>query len=74
MKKFTLYWRDSKREQPKIRTAKTLACQIEACKARMAKERDKLRDLVSDAEALRDNYDTALDDLDRAADAISQYV
>jgi ABC-type transporter Mla subunit MlaD len=45
-----------------------------AIKDRIALERDKLRELIDEAETIVACCDEALDDLDRAADALSQYL
>ncbi len=61
-------------KKPNKQTVNTLNKQIEACKKNIAKERDKLRDLISDAQTIADNCDEAIDDLERAADCLSQYL
>jgi hypothetical protein len=56
------------------KTAVSLTKAIEKSNARIAKERDKLRELISDAESLYDACDRAVDSLESAADALSEYV
>lgn len=58
----------------RFKSAAGLKREIERCKKRMAVERDKLRDLIDEAEALNGNYEEAIDDMSRAADTVSQYV
>ncbi|OUM00526.1 hypothetical protein [Variovorax sp. JS1663] len=60
--------------KPKKKTVESLHRQIEACKARIAAERDKLRDLISDAESIAYCCDEAVIDLDHAVDTLSQYL
>lgn len=48
--------------------------QIDAAKNRISKERDKLRDLIAEAEHLAENCETAISDLESAADALSEIV
>lgn len=55
----------------KKRTVSALKKQIEASKRRIAKERDLLRDYISEVEEIAENCDEAVDDLERAADALS---
>lgn len=45
---------------------------VRQTKARIAKERDKLRDLIYDLAQIEDDCDEAADDLERAADALSR--
>ena len=40
----------------------------------VGKERDKIRELISEWEMLADNCDTAIEHLERAADELSQLV
>ena len=47
---------------------------IDACKKRIAAERDKLRDLIDDAVAVKESCDEAVEDLERATDALSRYL
>lgn len=58
----------------KAKTLKTLTRQIEAHKARIAKERDKLRDLIDDACVILDSCQEAEDCLVNAVDSLSQYL
>lgn len=60
--------------KPRKKTVASLHRQIEACKTRIAAERDKLRDLISDAESIAYNCDEAIQDLDHAVDTLSQYL
>lgn len=60
--------------RPHKRTVKTLEAQIAKCKANISKERDKLRELVSEVTSIAETCDEALDGLERAADALSQYL
>lgn len=46
--------------------------QLNACKARIAKERDKLRELIDECESIYSDCDEAVDDIERAADALSR--
>lgn len=48
--------------------------QIEQTKTRIAKERDKLRYLIEDAEAVEESCNEAVASLESAADALSQYL
>lgn len=55
-------------------TDKYLIKQLNASMKRIGKERDILRNLIEDYEDLSDNCDEALDDLQRAVDALSKRV
>ena len=55
-------------------TNKQLVNRLKACMRRIAKERDGMRDLMQDYEDLSDNCDEALDDIQRAIDALSKRV
>jgi ABC-type transporter Mla subunit MlaD len=59
---------------PKKKTVASLSRQIEACKTRIAAERDKLRDLIAEADEIAENCDAAVADLDHAVDSLSQYL
>lgn len=48
--------------------------ELEERKVAIANERDKLRELLSDLEQLEDNCDEAIENIDRAIDAISELV
>jgi ABC-type transporter Mla subunit MlaD len=61
-------------KQPRKTTVASLTRQIHACEERIAKERDKLRELISNASAIADDCDDAIDDLERAADTLSKYL
>lgn len=60
--------------KPKKRTVATLSKQLEAGKKNIAKERDKLRELIEEATTIEGNCADALDDIERAADSLSQYL
>lgn len=47
---------------------------IEAHKAGIAKHRDELRDLLGDIEAICDDGDEAVNDLERTIDTLSKYL
>lgn len=47
---------------------------IEGCKMRIGEERDKLRDLEAELQDLGSNCDRAVDDLQDAADSLSELV
>lgn len=51
-----------------------LESKVRACGARIAKERDKLRDLVDEYQEISDHCDEAIDDIDRAADSLSRFL
>jgi len=53
---------------------KEILTKVKACKERIAKERDKLRDLISEIESIEDCTDRAVSDLESAADALSEYL
>jgi ABC-type transporter Mla subunit MlaD len=53
---------------------KSLAKQLAAVKAKIAANRDVLRTLVSEYEDILETCDRACDDLERAADALSEYL
>ena len=53
-------------------TKKQLLQQVKAAKTRIAKERDKLRDLIDALSTIHDDCDEAVDDMERAADALSR--
>lgn len=48
--------------------------QINACKKRIAHERDVLTDLIGDAQAIEDSCGEAINALEEAASALSQYL
>ncbi|MFA7209694.1 MAG: hypothetical protein WC120_05470 [Parcubacteria group bacterium] len=48
--------------------------QINACKKRIAHERDVLTDLIGDLQAIEDSTGDALRALEEASDALSQYL
>lgn len=51
-----------------------VGAQLERHKAKIAKERDQLRELRHDIEAVEDTASEAIDHLERAIEALSQYV
>jgi predicted nucleic acid-binding Zn-ribbon protein len=54
------------------RQIKSLANRIEKAKMNIAKQRDILRDLLSEVDEIREHCDEAYDDLDRAIDGLSR--
>jgi ABC-type transporter Mla subunit MlaD len=56
------------------REMKRFVAQVEKLKKRIAADRNELRDLIATAEELADCCERAHDDLERAADALSEYV
>lgn len=48
--------------------------EVRGCKARIAKERDRLRGLVSELDEIVSDCDDAVDCLDEATDALSRYL
>ena len=55
-------------------TLKFIRRQLEIRQRNIGKERDKLRDLISDYEELADDCDTALEHLEQAVECLSQTV
>lgn len=55
-------------------TIRTLVKQLKAVKKALAKDRDRLRQIVEEAEELLEGKEDALDDLQRVIDYLSQYV
>lgn len=55
-------------------TVKQLARKLSSVMMEAAKTRDKLRDLITEAEDLESDITEALEDMERAADAISRLV
>jgi hypothetical protein len=55
-------------------TKKSLQREITAAMKRIASERDKLRDLIADAEGIAECCDNAIDSLTMAADTLSEYL
>lgn len=47
---------------------------INTCKDTIAKERDKLRAIIEDAESVADSCDQAVESLESAVDYFSQYL
>lgn len=60
---------DTKR-RPSIAIARR---QLARLTARIAKDRDALRELIEEMEPLKESCDEAVDDLERAADVLSRY-
>jgi hypothetical protein len=60
--------------KPRKKSVASLHRQILACKAKIAAERDKLRELVSEIDEIGDHCEEAVHDLERAADTLSQYL
>jgi len=58
----------------KIRGTKTFIVKLEASKKKLAKERDALRDLISEYEDIAESADSAIQDIENAIDTLSQYV
>ena len=59
---------------PRKKTVASLRKQFNACIARLAKERDQIRDLISDMEQISEDCTEALEDFERGADALSRYL
>ena len=55
-------------------TAKQITKQFNAIKKRIAKERDKLRDLVSEINDVEECSGRAVEAMEEAADALSEYL
>ena len=55
-------------------TNKAIIKRLEKEKAKIAKNRDALRELLSDAADIEESCNEALDDIERAIDALSKYV
>lgn len=53
-------------------TKKQVIARINAAMRRIADERDRLRELIAEAESISDDCDEACDDLKNAADALSR--
>lgn len=53
---------------------KQLLKKIEQSKLQIAKERDLLRELIDEANGIYDHCESAIEDLERAADTLSQYL
>ena len=56
------------------RTAASIQKKINLAETRIAEERDKLRTLIDEAEALYGSCDDAMGALEDAADSLSQFV
>ena len=57
-----------------IKTTRELRKAIGVRMKALARERDRLDELISDAEQLKDNIETALLDMDQARDSLSELV
>lgn len=55
-------------------TAKALIRRIKAVTAKLAKNRDELRDIIDEAETMIDGKDEDIMDLERVADSLSRFV
>ena len=55
-------------------TKKQLIRRIEQSKARIAKERDTLRELIDEVEIIEHDADEAVNRLDEAVDALSRFL
>ncbi len=56
----------------KIRTVKAFDKKIKALTAKIAKDRDALRDLISEVEDITECCDRAIESLESAADSLSE--
>lgn len=61
-------------KKPRAKTVQSLHKQFKTCIAHIAKERDRIRDLISDMEQIENDCTEALDDFDHGADALSKYL
>ena len=50
----------------------SLQKQLNGCGLRIAKERDRIRDLLDEYETIKENCDEAIDDIERAVDKLSE--
>lgn len=50
----------------------SLQKQLNGCGLRIAKERDRIRDLIDEYASIKENCDEAIDDIERAADRLSE--
>jgi hypothetical protein len=57
-----------------VKGVKGILAKLESCKKRIAAERDKLRDLISELEDIAECCDVAHGDLESAADSLSEYL
>lgn len=57
-----------------MKNMRKIVSQLEAEKKKIAKARDRIRDLLSDVEGMLDSSDRGLEDLESAIDALSEYV
>lgn len=57
-----------------MKTRATIQRLVKKHTDRIAKERDALRDLISDAEDIVDNCDQAIENLESAVDKLSEYL
>lgn len=54
--------------------ASNLARDIDRCKKRIANERDNLRELIDEANAIAEGCDEAISSLESAVDCLSRYL
>lgn len=59
---------------PRKKSKAQILKEVRGCKSRIAKERDKLRDLTSELDEIINDCDEAVDYLGEAVDAISRYL
>jgi hypothetical protein len=57
-----------------VKGIKGILAKVESCKKRIAAERDKLRDLISEIEDVAECSDRAVSDLESAADSLSEHL
>lgn len=50
----------------------SLQKQLNGCGLRIAKERDRIRDLLDEYATIKENCDEAIDDIERAVDKLSE--
>lgn len=50
----------------------SLQKQLDGCGLRIAKERDRIRDLLDEYESIKDDCDEAIDDIERAVEKLSE--
>ena len=57
-----------------VKNMKKIVSQLEAEKKKIAKARDRIRELLGDVEGMMDSSTRGLEDLESAIDALSEYV
>ena len=57
-----------------MKNMKKIVSQLEAEKKKIAKARDRIRELLGDVEGMMDSSTRGLEDLESAIDALSEYV